>query len=58
MTLDLSAVTDSLIGLVKSQWTTAPIWTELGGGGAGPTFTPNFTGLAPDAARQAARRRS
>src|SRR6516165_2945332 len=48
MTLDLSAVTDSLIGLVKSQWTTAPIWTELGGG---PTFTPNFTGLAPDAAR-------
>jgi hypothetical protein len=49
MTLDLSAVTDSLIGLVKSQWTTAPIWTELGGG---PTFTPNFTGLAPDAARQ------
>jgi hypothetical protein len=34
---------------VKSQWTTAPIWTELG---AGPTFTPNFTGLAPDAARK------
>lgn len=51
MTLDLSAVTDSLIGLVKSQWTTAPIWTELG---AGPTFTPNFTGLAPDAARKEA----
>lgn len=52
MTLDLSAVTDSLIGLVKSQWTTAPIWTEVGGSPAGPTFTPNFTGLAPDAARQ------
>src|SRR5947207_752041 len=49
MTLDLSAVTDSLIGIVKSQWTTAPIWTELG---TGPTFTPNFTGLAPDAARK------
>ncbi len=52
MTLDLSAVTDSLIGLVKSQWTTAPIWTEIGGSPPGPTFTPNFTGLAPDAARQ------
>lgn len=52
MTLDLSAVTDSLIGLVKSQWTTAPIWTEIGGSPAGPTFTPTFTGLAPDAARQ------
>jgi hypothetical protein len=54
MTLDLSAVTDSLIGLVKSQWATAPIWAELGGAGAAPTFTPNFTGLAPDAARQQA----
>ena len=52
MTLDLSAVTDSLIGLVKSQWTAAPIWAEVGAGPAGPTFTPNFTGLAPDAARQ------
>ena len=51
MTLDLSAVTDSLIGLVKSQWTTAPMWAEIGGNPAGPTFTPNFTGLAPDAAR-------
>ena len=52
MTLDLSAVTDSLIGLVKSQWTAAPIWAEIGGNPAGPMFTPNFTGLAPDAARQ------
>jgi hypothetical protein len=51
MTLDLSAITDSLIGLVRSQWTTAPIWTEIGGSLA-PTFTPSFTGLAPDAARQ------
>jgi hypothetical protein len=52
MTLDLSAITDSLIGLVKSQWTTAPIWTEIGGSPPAPTFTPSFTGLAPDAARQ------
>jgi hypothetical protein len=52
MTLDLSAVTDSLIGLVKSQWTAAPIWAEIGGSPAGPAFTPNFTGLAPDAVRQ------
>jgi hypothetical protein len=52
MTLDLSAVTDTLIGLVKNQWTTAPIWTEVGGSPPGPTFTPNFTGLAPDAVRQ------
>ena len=51
MTLDLSAVTDSLIGLVKSQWTTAPIWAELAGSTGGPTFTPTFTGLAPDAVR-------
>ncbi len=49
MTLDLSAITESLIQLVKGQWGSAPIWTELGGG---PTFHPNFTGLAPDAARQ------
>lgn len=53
MTLDLSAVTDSLLGLVKSQWTTAPIWTEVAGSHSAPTFTPSFTGLAPDAARQA-----
>jgi hypothetical protein len=51
MTLDLSAITDSLIGLVKSQWTTAPIWAEIGSPSA-PAFTPSFTGLAPDAARQ------
>ncbi|MGO9902631.1 MAG: DUF4255 domain-containing protein [Solirubrobacteraceae bacterium] len=49
MTLDLSEVTDTLIGLVKNQWTTAPIWATLGV--PTPTFTPNFTGLAPDAAR-------
>jgi hypothetical protein len=47
--LDISAVTDGLLGLVKTAWPTAPIWTELGGG---PTFTPNFTGLAPEAIRQ------
>ncbi|HTW02128.1 MAG TPA: DUF4255 domain-containing protein [Streptosporangiaceae bacterium] len=47
MTLDLSAVTDSLIGMVKSQWSSAPIWTELGASQP----PPNITGLAPDAAR-------
>jgi hypothetical protein len=52
MTLDLSAVTDSLISLVRSQWATAPIWTEIGGSPPAPRFTPSFTGLAPDAALQ------
>jgi Pvc16 N-terminal domain len=47
--LDLSAVTDSLIDLVKENWASAPIWAELGLGS--PAFTPNFTGLAPDAIR-------
>ncbi len=51
MTLDLSDITQTLIGLVKNAWGTAPIWAELGGG---PTFHPNFSGLAPDAARQQA----
>jgi Pvc16 N-terminal domain len=46
MTLDLSEVTDRLIGLVKDQWGPAPIWAGLGGT---PRFTPAFTGLAPDA---------
>jgi hypothetical protein len=54
VTLDLSAVTDSLIGLVKNQWTNAPIWGEIGGNPPGPTFTPTFTGLAPDAVREGA----
>lgn len=49
MILDLSSVTDGLIDLVKNSWASAPIWSELGA--AGPTFTPNFTGLAPDAIR-------
>jgi hypothetical protein len=52
MTLDLSAVTDSLIGLVKNEWPTAPIWAEVTGSLPGATFTPTFTGLAPEAARQ------
>jgi Pvc16 N-terminal domain len=47
--LDLSAVSDGLINLVKNEWSSAPIWAELGV--SGPTFTPNFTGLAPDAIR-------
>jgi hypothetical protein len=49
MILDLSSVTDGLIDLVKNSWASAPIWAELGA--PGPTFTPNFTGLAPDAIR-------
>lgn len=49
MILDLSAVTDSLVDLVKNNWAAAPIWAELGLGG--PAFTPTFTGLAPDAIR-------
>ena len=49
MILDLSAVTDSLIDLVKSNWAPAPLWAELGL--AGPSFTPTFSGLAPDAIR-------
>ncbi len=49
MILDLSAVTDGLIDLVKSSWNSAPIWAELGS--VGPTFTPTFTGLGPDAIR-------
>jgi hypothetical protein len=49
MILDLSAVTDSLIDLVKNNWASAPIWAELGLGG--PAFTPTFSGLAPDAIR-------
>jgi hypothetical protein len=48
--LDLSAVTDGLIDLVKNQWASAPIWAELGVGG--PTFTPKVTGLPPDAIRE------
>jgi hypothetical protein len=54
MSLDLSSVTDTLIGLVSSQWATAPLWAEIGGSTAtpGPAFTPGFTGLAPDAVRQ------
>jgi hypothetical protein len=51
MILDLSAVTDGLINLVKDEWATAPIWAELGLGA--PSFTPNFTGLAPDVIRKA-----
>lgn len=50
MILDLSAVTDGLVNLVKNQWTTAPIWAELGLGG--PSFTPKISGLAPDRIRE------
>lgn len=51
MSLDLSSITDALLDLVSSQWTAAPIWSELGAGGfASPAPAPNFTGLAPDQA--------
>ena len=52
MTLDLSAITDSLIKLVKDAWANAPLWEELEAdsppGLPAPTFTPTFSGLAPD----------
>lgn len=49
MTFDVSSVTDGLIKLVSSSWSAAPIWSELQQ--KAPTFTPGFTGLAPDAIR-------
>jgi hypothetical protein len=56
MTLDLSAITDSLIDLVSSSWAAAPLWAELDAAQAAagsplspvPAFTPTFTGFAPD----------
>jgi hypothetical protein len=52
MTLDLSAITDSLINLVKDAWASAPLWAELEAGSPPgpptPSFTPNISGLAPD----------
>jgi hypothetical protein len=52
MTFDLSAITDSLINLVKDSWDSAQLWTELEAGSPPgpptPTFTPNISGLAPD----------
>src|SRR5262249_53058998 len=46
--LDVSAVTDGLLGLVSQAWSSAPVVPALG---ASPMFTPTFTGLAPDAVR-------
>ncbi len=56
MTLDLSAITDSLLHLVSSSWAAAPLWAELDAAEAAagsplspvPAFTPTFTGFAPD----------
>jgi hypothetical protein len=45
--LDLSAVTDTLKGLVTSAWPNAPLWTA-----ATPQFGLDVTGLSPDAARE------
>jgi hypothetical protein len=52
MPLDLSAITDTLIDLVKASWDSSPLWAELDEGSpatpAAPPFTPNISGLAPD----------
>lgn len=52
MSFDLSAITDTLIQLVKDSWGSAPLWAELEAGSPPgpptPTFTPNISGLAPD----------
>jgi hypothetical protein len=46
---DLSGVTDGLLNLVQGAWPSSSLWTELGL--TGPSFTPTFTGLSPDAVR-------
>ncbi|MGA2009426.1 MAG: DUF4255 domain-containing protein [Solirubrobacteraceae bacterium] len=51
MLYDLSAVTDGLLNIVQTAWPAASLWTELGL--EGPSFTPTYTGLAPDAIRSA-----
>lgn len=48
MLFDVSSVTDTLLSLVSSTWSTAPLWQELG---TGVSFQPAFSGLAPDAIR-------
>jgi hypothetical protein len=51
MLYDLSGVTDALVTVVQNAWPSAALWTELGL--TGPSFTPVFSGLAPDALREA-----
>src|ERR1700739_4907189 len=52
MTFDLSAITDSLLKLVKDSWGRAAVGGEVEAGSPpgtpAPTFTPNISGLAPD----------
>lgn len=48
MLFDVSSVTDTLLSLISSTWSTAPLWQELG---TGVSFQPAFSGLAPDAMR-------
>jgi hypothetical protein len=56
VTLDLSAITDTLLDQVQSQWAGAPIWAELDAAEAAagsplspvPAFNATFTGFAPD----------
>jgi hypothetical protein len=45
---DLSAVTDTLKGLITTEWPNAPLWTP-----ATPQFAVDVTGLSPDASRLA-----
>jgi hypothetical protein len=48
--LDLSQVTELLIGTLTEYWSTAPLWLALAGGSQ---FTFTITGMTPDEARQA-----
>lgn len=50
MLFDLSAVTDGLISVVRNAWPHSPLWAELGL--SAPSFTPNFSGLSPEAMRE------
>ena len=43
MTFDLSAITDSLINLVKDSWDSEPLWAELEAGSPPGPPTPTFT---------------
>lgn len=53
MAFDLSAVTDRLVALVSTSWPLSPLWAELDPVMHPVTFTPTFSGLAPDEVRKA-----
>ena len=46
--LDISIVTELLVGTIKNYWPGAPLWSTLP---AAAFFTPNMSGLTPEAAR-------